>query len=155
MPQFLSFLTSEISPKNIKDDFFKTAFRLNNSNPEIWTDIFELNQNNMEKFYIKFYDSLEKSMLDPDESIQEHKKGKKPQFDEKFLIKNFASIFFRALIVKNYLKIAEIKKYSSYSGSGFKDFISIVDIFNYDKDKLLQLTKKNHLKIIELFESIS
>ncbi len=62
LPQFLSFLTKEFSPKNIKDEFFKTAFRLDDSDPEIWADIFELNDENMEKFYVEFFDALEKEI---------------------------------------------------------------------------------------------
>ena len=47
LPQFISFLTKDFSPK-IND----RAFRLNNSNEKIWGDIFALNEKNIEEFYI-------------------------------------------------------------------------------------------------------
>jgi prephenate dehydrogenase len=63
LPQFLSFLTAEFSPKNIEDEFFKKAFRLDNSSPEIWEDIFKMNEGNLEKFYLEFFDNLEESVM--------------------------------------------------------------------------------------------
>lgn len=60
LPQFLSFLTKENSPENLENDFLKNAFRLDNSNPEIWSDIFKMNEKNLEKFYIEFFDNLAK-----------------------------------------------------------------------------------------------
>ncbi len=65
LPQFLSFLTAEFSPKKITNEFFKTAFRLDNSDPEIWSDIFEMNEENLEKFYEKFFDNLERNINGP------------------------------------------------------------------------------------------
>jgi len=62
LPQFLSFLTAEFSPKKIEDEFFKTAFRLDNSSPEIWEDVFKMNEKNLEKFYLQFFDELEKAI---------------------------------------------------------------------------------------------
>jgi prephenate dehydrogenase len=58
LPQFLSFLTKEFAPKKQENDFIKTAFRLDNSSPELWEDIFKINEKNLEKFYLEFFDNL-------------------------------------------------------------------------------------------------
>ena len=55
LPQFLSFLCAEFSLKNIENNFFKNAFRLDDSNPEIWKDIFDLNQKYLQVFYEEFF----------------------------------------------------------------------------------------------------
>lgn len=161
LPQFLSFLTAEFSPKNITDDFFKNAFRLNNSSPEIWGEIFKLNEENIEKFYLEFFDNLEefaeqfeqKKFLEILQDMEFAKK-EKIEFDEKFLEENFSSIFFRLFIVVSYLNIADIKNFQSFSGSGFKDFTSITVILNLEENKLIDLMIKNQKKILKLFESL-
>lgn len=158
LPQFLSFLTSEFSPKKIEDEFFKTAFRLDNSDPEIWSDIFALNGKNLEKFYLKFFENLDENM----ESIHTRtnhppleSKVIKPEIDEKFLEENFAPIFFRAIVVTSYLQIPEIKTFQTHAGSGFRDFTSIASILEYDEKKLAELIKKNQQKIFKIFNSLS
>ncbi len=167
LPQFLSFLTSEFSPKNIKDEFFKNAFRLDDSDPELWSEIFEMNEENLEKFYLKFFENLEKNVAisNPLEHAKfltlsvchprEGGEGKLPFFDEKFLETNFAAIFFRALVVKSLLEIPQIKTFQNYTGSGFKDFTSIIEIVNYDQKKLADLIEKNRAKILKIFNSVS
>lgn len=153
LPQFLSFLTKEFSPKNIKDEFFKTTFRLDDSDPEIWEDIFAMNEENLEEFYVKFFDNLEKNIKNL--SAQKPENSVVQKFDEKFLEENFAAIFFRALVVKSYLEIPEIKTFKNYGGSGFRDFTSIIAVLNYDAEKLANLIKKNQSKISKFFDSIS
>ncbi len=169
LPQFLSFLTAEFSPKNITDDFFKNAFRLNNSSPEIWGEIFKLNEENIEKFYLEFFDNLEefaeqfeqKKFLEILQDIEFYKKEvgkeivKQAQGDAKtFLEENFSSIFFRLIIVASYLNISDIKNFQSFAGSGFKDFTSITTILNLEENKLINLMTKNQKKILKLFESL-
>lgn len=154
LPQFLSFLTKEFSPKDVKDDFFKTAFRLDESSPEIWDDIFEMNEENLEKFYLKFFDELENFTKNL-ESILVKTSPDLPKFDEKFFEENFTAIFFRVLVVKSYLEISEIKNFHNYAGSGFRDFTSIISLLNYDSEILRNLIKKNQKKILKIFNSIS
>ena len=161
LPQFLSFLTAEFSPKNITDDFFKNAFRLNNSSPEIWGEIFKLNEENIEKFYLEFFDNLEEFVKQFEqkkflEILQdmEFAKKEKIEFDEKFLEENFSSIFFRLIIVASYLNISDIENFQSFAGSGFKDFTSITTILNLEENKLIYLMTKNQKKILKLFESL-
>lgn len=154
LPQFLSFLTKEFSPKKIDDEFFKTAFRLDNSSPELWEDIFELNEKNLEKFYLQFFDNLEKNI----KNLQQlENKGAQAavKFSEKFFEENFAAIFFRAVVAKSLLEIPEVKTHQNYAGQGFVDFTSIIEIFNFDAAKLHNLLTKNHSKIRKFFESIS
>ncbi len=163
LPQFLSFLTKEFSPKNIKDDFFKTAFRLDDSDPEIWSDIFELNDENLERFYVEFFDDLEKEITLIKVSSDAPKDlwhGLESCFDElsmtsSFFEENFAAIFTRAIIVKTYLNLPQIKTFQNYAGTGFRDFTSIVGVFKYDQEKLTNLIQKNHKKILKIFNSLS
>lgn len=155
LPQFLSFLTRDLAPKNIKDDFFKKAFRLDNSNPEIWSDIFAMNETNLEKFYMKFYENLEELIQNPEENVKVTTQEFKQRFGENFLEENFAAIFFRTLIVKAYLEIPEIKTFKSYGGSGFQDFTSIISLLDYNYATLVFLAKKNQQDIKKLFDQIS
>jgi len=154
LPQFISFLTKEFSPKNIQDEFFKTAFRLDDSDPEIWSDIFELNEKNLEKFYLKFFDELENNIQSL-EKILVKNSSNLPKFDEKFFEENFAAIFFRVLVVASYLEITEIKSFQNYAGSGFRDFTSIISLLNVDQKKLSDLIQKNRKQILKIFNSIS
>ncbi len=158
LPQFLSFLTKDFSPKKITDNFLEKAFRLDDSDPQIWEEIFALNEVNLEKFYLKFFDSLDDTLKrfarEPD-FFKQFEDVKKEKFDEEYFEKNFATIFFRILIVKSYLEIPETKTYLNYAGSGFRDFTSIISILNYDSKKLAELIKKNQSKILKLFQQIS
>lgn len=160
LPQFLSFLTSEFSPKKITEDFFKNAFRLNNSDPEIWSDIIALNEENLEKFYDKFFDNLERNFSKNFTEIFDQSKlifNPSKAFNEAeklFLNNNFSEVFFRAIVAKSYLEIDEIKAYKNYSGSGFRDFCSILEIFNFDAKELENLYIQNKAKIAKFFKSI-
>lgn len=161
LPQFISFLIKEFSPKNIKDDFFQKCFRLDDSAPEIWEDIFKFNQNNLEKFYIELFENFAQIIEDLEESrgenfIKNLKITSKPlDFDKVFFKENFAAIFFRALMVFSYLKIEKIKDYKELCGQGFKDFTLVANLLNYDEKELNSLLQKNYSKIIKIFNSIS
>ncbi len=161
LPQFLSFLTLEISLKEVTDEFFKTAFRLDDSDPEIWGEIFKLNEKNIEKFYMEFFDNLE--ILE--ENIKQRKFSEiienktlvltqKIEFDDKLIEENFAVIFFRVIFVISYLQIADLKKYQIFAGSGFRDFTSIIALLNLEKETLVLLLEKNRQKILKLFDRV-
>ncbi len=100
LPQFLSFLTKEFSPKNIKDEILQKAFRLDDSNPEIWSEIFAINEENLEEFYLEFFDNLEKNILEISSLKSKDNNTYKPE-NLDFFIDNFAAIFFRDLVVKS------------------------------------------------------
>ncbi len=153
LPQFLSFLTKDFSPKKISNDFFKTAFRLDNSDAEMWSDIFKLNEKNLEKFYFEFFDNLEENI----KSLPsfEWRRSEKMPNNLADLESNFAAIFFRALVVKSYLEISQIANFQNYAGTGFRDFTSIVAVLNYDPQILQKLIEKNRSQILKFFNSLS
>ena len=76
-------------------------------------------------------------------------------FDQVFFEENLSRIFFRLLVVVSYLQIDEIKNCSSFAGSGFADFTSIISILHSDQKKLLTLFEKNRQKIQSFFDEIS
>jgi prephenate dehydrogenase len=161
LPQFLSFLTKEFSPQEIIDESLIKAFRLDNSDPKIWSDIFKLNQKNIEKYYLELFDNLAELMeilasSNIKKLITELNSIKKDEieFDEKFLTKNFAVIFFRVVLVFSYLKIKDIEKYKNFSGIGFKDFTSIIAILSLENNLLIDLIKKNQKEILKTFETL-
>ena len=156
LPQFLSFLTAEFSPKKITDDFFAKAFRLHDSDPEIWSDIFEMNEENLERYYEEFFENLDiiiGKLCDEDYSLFNDSENKE-KFDPIFLEKNFPHILFRALTAKALLEIKDIKKFKDYSGTGFRDFTSITSILSYDRKKLENLFAENRSKILKFFYSL-
>lgn len=159
LPQFLSFLTKETSPSNFESDFFQNAFRLDNSNPEIWEDIFKLNERNLEKFYLDFFEKLEinieklsQNKLNIDDFIVS---DNSPVLEEIFIKNNFAKIFFRILVVQSYLEVFSKTKFQQYIGSGFTDFTSIMSVMNNDKNEIKTLIDKNRDKILKFFDQIS
>lgn len=161
LPQFLSFLSKEFSPKNIKNEFLQKAFRLDNSDPEIWEDIFAMNEENLEKFYLKFFDNLEKNCFKKPEELLllmqsvSDKKAVLSNIDFDEISKNFDKILPRLAIVLSYLQIPEIKKYSSYAGSGFKDFTAIIAIANCDHKKIISLISISQKELQKLLKLLS
>ena len=164
LPQFLSFLTSEFAPKEITDEFFKISFRLNNSNPDIWGDIFKLNETNIEKFYMEFFDHLEvfeedlksekfSEILEKASSINSSMKIENSDFDQSFFEESFSAIFFRAIIVLSYLQVKDLERLQNYTGSGFRDFTSIMAIFSLPEQKLSDLLQKNSQNILNLIDN--
>ena len=149
------------------NNFFKNAFRLDNSNPAIWKDIFDLNQKYLQIYYEEFFENLENYI----ENIKNFKIERISQdielrgfiddkiiFEnstEQFFEKNFDVIFFRFLIILSFLKINKIQSFKNYGGSGFKDFISIINILKFNPSKINFLLEKNHTKIINFFKNIS
>lgn len=153
LPQFLSFMTKEFSPQNIEDPFFKKAFRLDNSNNDIWDDIFKLNANNLEDYYMDFFDELENNIENlANDKFNVSLEPNNNEFDIHFFEKNFAAIFFRFLIVKSYLEIFP-KECKDFTGSGFEDFTSITAILG--QKNISQLLKENKKHILKLFDMIS
>jgi len=155
LPQFLSLLTKEFSPKNIEEEFLKAAFRLDNSNPKIWSEIFKLNEENIENYYIEFFENLANNIekIDNDENVISPKPHQ--EFDGKFLKQNFAAIFFRFLVVKSYLEIKDLNKLKKYCGSGFQDFSKIINIEGHSHDELTKMILSNKDQIIKFFDKIS
>jgi prephenate dehydrogenase len=150
LPQFISFLTIEFSPppEKIKNE---RIFRLNYSNPELWSDIFRLNAKNIEKLYVEFFENL----MDFAQKIDDE------EFNEIVLevnsskasseVEKSAETIFRFLVICAFLKIKKIDEFQKYAGSGFEDFTLIKFLLKLDIDDL-----KNHrIKLLEFFDKIS
>lgn len=164
LPQFLSFLTREFSPKILESEFLKNAFRLDNSAAQIWEDIFQINENNLEKFYLEFFDNFEKliSLLKNYEleklvsELRKNKSSSTAKIKESELKKSdLDKILFRLLIVSAFLKIKKIEAFKSYAGTGFKDFTSIINLLELDDKFLLEALKNNKKEILNLAQKIS
>jgi prephenate dehydrogenase len=169
LPQFLSFLTKEFSPKKLDSDFLKKCFRLDESQPEIWQDIFAENEENLEGFYLEFFDNLENLLEKGDEKIVQElmsldcfvanaprndEEGKKEKIDLED--KEIAKILFRILVLVSYLKIKKIKEFVAYTGSGFKDFTLLIHaIKNFKKEELIFAIKNNRKFFEKTLKSIS
>ncbi len=170
LPQFLSFLTKDISPKTIENDFFANCFRLNNSNAEIWGDVFLYNENNIEKFYLEFFDNLEnfakeikndnfKKTIENIENIT--KILPKTLKNDEILPKiaqnqrEIDRILFRLIIVASFAKIKKVQDFANYAGTGFRDFTSIIFLAQNNEDfaQLLKENKKSVLKLIKTLDS--
>lgn len=167
LPQFLAFLTRNLNEAEFEHDFLKRCFRLTSSSEKIWHDIFLLNQENLEIFYHEFFDNLIEQM----ENLPKFKIDSKLLYTElsgyidknfivdKNLIKEFAEnfdiIFFNFLVVLSYLKIAKLKNYQQYSGSGFADFTYLINIAKTTPEIFEKLLAKNQQKIYNLFDQIS
>lgn len=126
LPQFLSFASKQ--PQNLDNFFWQKAFRLNNSNQQIWQDIFYFNQKNIAFFYDKLIINLSKNNL----QLQlKQTNSNVVNFDQDFILQNFTIIFWRLLLVIAYNNIDEIALYKHFAGSGYADFTSIMQILDY------------------------
>ncbi len=182
LPQFLSFCFSEFSPKAIKSEFLKTAFRLDKSDAQLWKEIFDLNQKNLEIFYQEFFFNLEKLIFTSDNLSKKNLCQLVANLDSQGLFKssvvaknsavdliksqlnelnsNFAQVFFRILVVIAFLQIKEIKSFINHAGSGFFDFISILNLLLEQRDliddiKLETLITQHRETIRQFFKKIS
>jgi prephenate dehydrogenase len=135
LPQFLAFVIKE-NYVNGGDEILNRHFRLQNSNSQIWQEIFALNRENIE-YYLDGY------LKNIDEVLKGLDLQKKIDFIEA-----------RKILVSCFLDLSDIDKFKSYAGSGFRDFTAIVDhsgnvdnIESVDLKELLnqiKLTIKNY-----------
>jgi len=154
LPQFLSFLTAKFSPENITNDFVKNAFRLDYSDGEIWGDIFAMNEENVEKFYIEFFENI---MEVAENNFIKINQDFSSQEATKINLEDIASkeILVRLIVVLSYLKIKKINEFSSFAGSGFRDFTSLALQVNFD-ERSVNLLLQEHKEFFEKFiQSIS
>lgn len=167
LPQFISFLTKEFSPSSAENPAIKQAFRLDNSSPEIWRDIFRFNDQNLEKFYLDFFVNLEElfELAKQDSSklaeILLITKIDFLSFKAEGFVENLdfskegSAILFRLIIVVAFLQLKKIKEFLQYSGSGFRDFISIIFTLPEDKNLLIQLIKQFYPELQTMLKQIS
>lgn len=169
LPQFLSFLTVDMTPEEEPDeDILRKAFRLNSSNPVIWKDIFKINSSDIDSYYGKFFDNLcdyleaiesdnfktiYDDVINYNKIFYKEKKESNASDDENL---DIAKLLFRLIIVLSYIKIDDIEEYKSYSGTGFADFISIIKYFeNYDSQDISSLLSDYKSEIFDYFDKIS
>ncbi len=166
LPQFLSFLTKVFCGQDIQDSLPR-AFRLNDSSPTIWSDIFAINGNNLQLYYEQFFDNL----IDIYENIDQGNYNFFANLLKKINLKldnpsdfdigeltdeELAQFLFRLTIVMAYVIIEDVDSYRSYAGRGFEDFVSIVNIAqNTNPEQLLKLIKSNKSRLISYFNEIS
>ena len=163
LPQFLSFLTKEFSPKKLNSNFLKQAFRLDESSPEIWSDIFKINEKNLEKYYQEFYDNLSDSYDSLLETNYNEYQQLAISYNQSLPIINenelfnpdFAELFFRFLVVISYLKIKDLKSNLNYTGTGFTDFTSLLAFSQLSLEKIRFYIKKYSNKIQKYYSEIS
>ncbi|MES2677644.1 MAG: prephenate dehydrogenase/arogenate dehydrogenase family protein [Pseudomonadota bacterium] len=103
LPQFLAFIAQE-DFENSADEILNQHFRLQNSNPKIWQEIFALNRQNLE-YYLQFYlKNIDQYFGDDDDLISR-----------------------RIALVSCFLNLPDIKEFQPFSGTGFKDFTAIIN----------------------------
>ncbi len=162
LPQFLSFLTMEFSPKNTNDIFLNKCFRLDSSSADIWSDIFKFNEKNLENYYQEFFDYLSDNYdnllnINYNEYFQLASNlniKTTPLESENIFNENFSAIFFRFLVVANYLKIKDLKNSLQYCGAGFEDFTSLISFSQLPIEKIKFFINKDLDKINKIFHEL-
>lgn len=165
LPQFISFMLHELSPKEI-DPTYEKIFRLGDSEHDNWHDIFTFNNNNIEHYYYKFFENLEQNLNIIENSNYSKIIDKSLLLCEKFNItnnsldwiffkNNFSLLFFRFIIIISYIEIIDVEKYHEFCGSGFRDFISLLSVIRKNSVNISQLISQHKIEINNLFLKIS
>jgi prephenate dehydrogenase len=169
LPQFLSFVIKENFSLNIdpNNKLLNTAYRLGDSSYQIWSDIFNLNQKNLEFFLKKLFKNIQilELQLDSHNELtwlnQIIDKFSLKEIDDSIKLKdienNFDNFLLHVILITAFLKIAEIRKFNDYIGSGFKDFILPVAIFKKLSNQL-DLTKlftRNKISLLRKLQSLN
>lgn len=162
LPQFLSFLTKEFAVEN-GDELVMKSFRIGGSNPKIWAEIFSLNDKNIEKFYIEFYENLlvfEKMLQNNEFLLIFEKISEVSRKIAKNLVKfgeiaqkDRAKLLFRLIVVASYLEIDEIEGFLPYAGSGFADFTEILGLI--EEKNLTKWFKDGKNEVLGMVNAIS
>ncbi len=172
LPQFLSFLTSDMIIEAKNSELLTKSFRLNSSNAKIWQDIFDMNASNIEKYYIEFFENLMILAEDINQGQESkaltrisdlnfncdkniNKKDLQHIFLDQKNDEEIAKILFRFLIVASYLQILDHEKYQEYCSSGFKDFTIIMNLVLLDKSFLAEKLQKSKKYILKFIDNIS
>ncbi len=170
VPQFLSFLTNDVSPDTENLAFLNKSFRLNQSNPEIWTDIFKFNNKHIENYYNQFFDNLcsyiemvdskQYQKIFQDLSYFNDKKDSNHINDfndfDILAVEQLSKILFRLIIALSYVKIKDIDEFAVFAGNGYHDFISIIRLFqNVSVEGFSNTFDKSRKEILNYFDQIS
>jgi prephenate dehydrogenase len=139
LPQYISFeLKHKINYKELKSDFFQTAFRLDNSDQNLWKEIFTLNGYNIVNLYNKLLLDCPNLYKNVEYNVNYFKEPdlKKIKHDLKNLDNH--NILSRLMMVICYLNLDKIKDYKQYAGKGFADFTSLIKIIPQELNNLLK-----------------
>ncbi len=149
LPQYLSFLSNykrELDTNQLSSLFFQRCFRLNNSDRDLWQEIFDLNQKNFSIFFQEWkgnFDIISKAInnaKNPFKILRTYLVSDQEfslELDDKFykdFNNNRKDILHRLVIVIAYLEIKKIQDYKKYAGKGFADFTSIIKILSASED---------------------
>lgn len=164
LPQFISFLTKKYEPKSLDSEFLTKSFRLNYSNPKIWSEIFAINENNIEHFYLEFHENMMYLLnLIEEENFNKIISEAKLIKSELEIVDSEQNItkkdlndksIFRFLLILSYLKIKELKEYKDYFSTGFYDFTLIINFVKIEKE-LIQALRALKNKILDLIVDIN
>ncbi len=156
--QKISFLFYFKNQYDIKDDLTQKHLRLQNSNTDIWKDIFLLNKENISYDFSIFEENLDILI-----SFLKHNKYQEiifnfHQIDFSFVeakeIVNHEQdiILTRIILTSCCLLISDIDDYKDYFGSGFEDFTKIMSYLKYllsNEELLIELLVKNKRYILD------
>ena len=124
LPQYISFKFKAKRQKNLPE-ILQKHLRIENSNSEIWQEIFALNQENLDQYYQIFQKNYQKLNSNPSKREQKLLE----QFWQKLnLSKEYRDLAIQRLkIVMAFLQIKDLSDYQEFAGSGFKDFTEILN----------------------------
>ncbi|MFT6107061.1 MAG: prephenate dehydrogenase [Rickettsiales bacterium] len=131
LPQFLAFAAKEYF-QNGSDEILNRHFRLQNSNPKMWQEIFDLNRINIDYYLQLFLKNIDEVII-----LLNEEKYQKTRSE-------------RSILVSCFLNIPDIENFQEYGGSGFKDFTAIATnpinphVLSQSKESLIQFL--NNLK---------
>lgn len=165
LPQFLSFMLSDFTPKVI-DKSYDNIFRLLDSNPDIWNEIFTFNNDIIEKYYYEFFNNIENNFhllnnqkinifIDKSINLSTKYNINCNNLNISFFENNFSLLFFRIIVIMSYLEINDISKYHNYQGPAFLDFINLLAIIKNTEFNISYNITKNIDEINNLFDKIS
>jgi prephenate dehydrogenase len=157
LPQFLSFITKE-EYKNGDNKILDKHFRLQDSNPKIWQEIFSLNYNNI-KYYLEFYlenldliiNWLEKNEYNEIIKFSKFNTEEKPDYDNNL---NYTQNYIeRIILVSCFLNLPNIEEFKPYYGNGFKDFTAIILYAKNLTPQILEQNRENLTKFLKQIKS--
>lgn len=156
LPQKIAFDFADKKHSKSSNLLIKNHLRLQNSNPEIWRDIFNLNQKNIDHYFTIFrrnLDFFKKSLLEENYSEISDFLEKldlslinSQEIPSEIFQENQDFILSRILIAAAFLAIQDQENCRSFVGSGFRDFTIILSYLNspnFKKDLMASMLK-NH-----------
>jgi prephenate dehydrogenase len=159
LPQFISF-SAKKKYKNGANEILNKHFRLQNSNPQIWQEIFKINRNNI-KHYLEFYLknlNLIINWLNQDnynEIIKylDYSSKQSTAFSGGLNYAMDEQIIERIILVSCFLNLPNIQEFQPHCGAGFKDFTAIISFTNHLTPQILKQNNKLLIKFLNQIKS--